>query len=180
MLYVHVFVGSPNDVASFRAVMLSPIEEMRQNLEVDEIATTGEDWLLVAGDLGEPQSVINPEIAKANLLILMICQRIGEGTRKELDFAWSFPGDGRLQSLMIYFQTMPPAMLAAPSPEARDVIVSERAQLCCVSNRDVPGSQRARRPSRCVKGRQRCRRYPALCGTCPWHDAEPRRNRSSR
>jgi hypothetical protein len=126
MLYVHVFVGSPNDVVSFRDVVLSTIEQMRQDLVVDEIAIAGEDWRLVAGDLGEPQWVINLEIAKANLLILIIGERLGEGTRKELDFAWSFPGDGRLQSLMIYFQTMPPAMLAAPSPEAREVIAERK------------------------------------------------------
>jgi hypothetical protein len=83
MIGVRVFVGSPNDIESFRDVILGVIERLRPDLEVDDIALLAKDWRRVAGDIGEPQSLIDPDIVRADLLILVIGHRIGEGTRME-------------------------------------------------------------------------------------------------
>ena len=56
MIRVRVFVGSPNDVESFRDVILGVIERLRPDLEVDDIALVAKDWRRVVGDIGEPQS----------------------------------------------------------------------------------------------------------------------------
>ena len=123
MIGVQIFVGSPNDVEFLRDTVLRVIERLRPDLEVDDIGLAGHDWRRVAGDIGEPQSVIDPDIVRAHLLLLVIGHRVGEGTRKEIELGRQLHADGRLQSVMLYLQRMLPAVLAAPSPEAREVIV---------------------------------------------------------
>jgi hypothetical protein len=122
MIGVRVFVGSPNDVQSFRNSILRVIEDLRLDLDEDNITISGKDWQRVAGDIGDPQSIIDPDIVRTDLLIVVIGHRVGEGTRKELQLGRKLRAKGKLQSVMVYFQKMPPTMLSNPSSEAQEVI----------------------------------------------------------
>jgi hypothetical protein len=43
MIGVQVFVGSSNDVESLRDIVLGVIEQLRPDLEVDDISISGKD-----------------------------------------------------------------------------------------------------------------------------------------
>lgn len=82
---VHPTKWSPSDI------VLGVIEGLRPDLKVDDIGISGKDWRRVPGDIGEPQSVIDPDIVRTDLLILVIGHRIGErGRERNSNLAGSF------------------------------------------------------------------------------------------
>ena len=107
MIGLRIFVSSPNDIEALRAVVLKVIEGLRSDLEVDDISIAGEDWRGVPGDPGVPQRLIDPDIIRADVLILIVGTRIGSGTSQELALGTRLYSSGQLQSLMLYFQRLP-------------------------------------------------------------------------
>lgn len=122
MITVRVFVASPNDRAFLRDVVLQAVGELRRELDADDIAIVADDWRPVPGGVGEPQSCIDPEICRADILLMILGHRVGEGTRKELRLGRELHAQGQLQELMLYFEAMSSPMLAMLSAEARDVL----------------------------------------------------------
>lgn len=122
MISIQIFVGSPNNVGHFRTAILDLIKELRSDLEDDDINIVGKDWHKVIGTLGSPQALINPEIVRSDIVIIIIGHRVGEGTLNEVELSKNLQINGELSTVMLYFQKIPFEQMKAPSADLQQVI----------------------------------------------------------
>lgn len=125
VLEIQVFIGSPADVREDRDAIKRLLGEIGSRSR--RVVFRSFDFLDVPGAPGKPQEVIDYDIHKSDLVIILVGFRIGEGTHHELVQAIERARAGRLGHLMVYFRRMPPEMVEDPGPQAARVIdVRER------------------------------------------------------
>lgn len=101
---VKIFVGSPNDIAEDRRACIRTLRQLRDDFEGSGIVVEPFDYSQVGPDNSAPQEPIDLFLARADLVILIVGHRMGEGTRHELEFSCELRRRGELQSVMVFVQ----------------------------------------------------------------------------
>ena len=127
---VRVFIASPGDLGEERRLfreIISEVNRLKAHGMGIQLEPLG--WEDTLPGVGRPQELINKDIKKCDLMILLLWKRWGtptgeysSGFEEEYELAKRLLGGcGKLGDIMLYFRKIPDAMLADPGPQLRQV-----------------------------------------------------------
>jgi hypothetical protein len=119
MKNVRVFVASPGDVEKERDIIRHVVDRVNWSFGDDRAINLElwrwEDRQLPGLSQDRPQTLINPELDKARIVMVILWSRIGLGTREEVERAVLNWHQDTSRRVMVYFRNAPPSSLDAAS-----------------------------------------------------------------
>lgn len=128
---IKVFIASPGDLFEERKLFLDAIQQ------VNELKARGMNYFLEGigwedslPGAGRPQELINEDVAECDVFVMLLWKRWGtpssqefsSGTEEEFTIAYErFKKTGR-PYMLLYFRSVPQAMMADPGEQLRKVI----------------------------------------------------------
>ncbi len=130
-----IFVASPGNLATERDLIRTTIQDFNElRAQPAGVTFLTRAWEQVAGGLGRPQDLINPELDASDFMILMLGDHWGQeparqgpyssGTEEEFNRGLELlsRSDVNLRDLLILFQTIDPDRLRDPGPQLSKVL----------------------------------------------------------
>lgn len=128
--HYRIFVASPRDVAEEREITRKVVAEVSRNLKgFGNFALEACGWENVPPGLGRPQTLINPFVKQADLLVGILWKRFGtstgvaeSGTKEEFDIIYKRWEAKEKVDVMMYFREVPREMLEDTGPQLKKVL----------------------------------------------------------
>jgi hypothetical protein len=124
-----IFIASPSDVAQERELAREIIAQVSKAQASRKIVLEARGWEDVAPGLGRPQSLINPEVKQADLLVGILWKRFGSstgvaesGTEEEFGIMYNRWQAKEPVDVMMYFRDAPREMLEDRGPQLQKVL----------------------------------------------------------
>ncbi len=127
---VRVFIASPDDLGEERRLFRDIVDEVnRSKANGMEIQLEPLGWEDTLPGSGRPQELINEDIKKCDLMIMLLWKRWGtptgeysSGFEEEYEMAKRLLEKEDKPEIMLYFRKVPDDMLADPGPQLRQVL----------------------------------------------------------
>ena len=127
---IRVFIASPGDLGAERRLfreIISEVNRLKAHGMGIQLEPLG--WEDTLPGVGRPQELINKDIKKCDLMIMLLWKRWGtptgeysSGFEEEYELAKRLLGGcGKPGDIMLYFRKIPDDMLADPGPQPRQV-----------------------------------------------------------
>ena len=128
---IHVFIASPGDLGEERrkfAEVVAEVNRLKANGMGLHLEPLG--WKDIPAGAGRPQDLINREISKCGLFVLLLWKRWGmstgvtsSGTEEEFELARALrQKNNGVPEMMLYFRDVPPEFLEDPGAQLKKVL----------------------------------------------------------
>ncbi len=127
---LRVFIASPGDLVEERRLFRGIVDEVNRS-EANRMGVQLEPlgWEDVLPGYGRPQELINEDVKRCDLMIMLLWKRWGtptgeysSGFEEEYELAKRLREDGDKPEIMLYFRKIPDDFLAGPGPQLRQVL----------------------------------------------------------
>ncbi|MCH8087095.1 MAG: tetratricopeptide repeat protein, partial [Chloroflexi bacterium] len=146
----HVFIGSPGDLTEERRLfpeILTQVNKIKANALGIELKPLG--WEDTPPGIGRPQELINEDVKKADLCVMLLWKRWGtptgeysSGFEEEYELARDLHGKSGKPDTWLFFRAVPQEMMADPGPQLNKVIrfrkKVEKERGCFYKHYEVP------------------------------------------
>jgi pyrimidine-nucleoside phosphorylase/thymidine phosphorylase len=152
----HVFIASPSDLLDERTEFPRIVDQINRNTAHPlgvHLEPLG--WEETLPGAGRPQSLINDDVKRSHLFIMLLWRRWGSapgsqytsGTEEEYELARQLLRDRGFPHVLVYFRSVPQPMLADPGEQLRRVLdfrkrVEDERSLLFKSYDDLPHWER--------------------------------------
>ncbi len=129
----HIFIASPGDLSEERAHfprVLETVNKVKAHAMGIRLEPLG--WEDTLPGLGRPQELINSDVAKCELFVMVLWKRWGtppgkdspytSGTEEEFELARHLFRNQGVPNIFLYFRQVPEVMLADPGEQLRKVL----------------------------------------------------------